>query len=337
MVVACPHCAAPVGDGRFCTNCGAPLDDRAAARETATDPETDGVPEPDPAGDRSPWSDAPTSAGRPPPPPDDTPPPARLVACHRCGADNAASRDRCARCRADLAADTPIGTTALRDDPAQAPPPPGQARAAGGTEAGREPPLPGVLLLGTIIAAVAVLAVVLTLLSARGVGPFGGPSDRATDVAEADGVDVVGITATSELPGAVGTTYTAENLLDDDPATAWNEGEPGDGTGQRLELELAGPTDVSGLLVWNGYQSGDRYAQHNRVRTLRLEIGDRAFRVRLLDRRGPQAIELPEPVTGERVTLEILATFPGDRYNDAALSEVDVLGVPAGPQPSTNV
>lgn len=275
--------------------------------------------------------------------------PSRLVACHRCGAVNAASRRRCARCRADISIDSPEldGERAASDDaaslhaPGASAMPVGSGVAGGGDRGGSrdtaEPPLPGVLVLATVIASIAVLAVAFTMLSARGVGPFGGPGAEPTDPTQAAGVEIADITASSALPPAGSTTYDAANLIDDDPTTAWNEGESGDGAGERLELTLAGPTDVTGLLVWNGYQAGDDFAQHNRVRMLRLDIGDRIFRVRLLDRRGPQAIDLPAPVTAERIGLEIVATFPGNRYNDAALSELEVLGVPADDQPSTNV
>lgn len=297
-MVTCSGCGEFVQEGRFCTSCGARLTDSSGAAS-----HRDGA--------RRTRAAAAETSGR-------------LVACPRCGAVNAASRVRCARCGTDL--------TAEPDDEQQ-------RGSAGGDAvvADDELPLPGVLVLVTVVTSVAVLAVALTMLSARGVGPFAGPDDNTGGPSESRDVEVIGITASSELAPAGSTTYDATNLIDGDPSSAWNEGEPGDGSGERLELHLAEPTTVTGLLVWNGYQSEDFFVQHNRVRTLRLELADRTFTVQLLDRRGPQAVDLPGPVTAERIGIEVTETYPGDRYNDAALSEIEVLGISAGPQPSTNV
>lgn len=190
-------------------------------------------------------------------------------------------------------------------------------------------PLPGMLILVTIVVSVAALAVALTMLSARGIGPFAGPSPDSELPSETATIEVAAVAASSSLEPEGATTYDAANLIDGDPTTAWNEGEPGDGEGQWVDLVLERPSIVTGVLLWNGYQSGDFYAQHNRVRRVQLVLGDdRTFAVQLLDRRGPQAINLPEPVTTSRIRLEIAGTFPGSIYNDAALSELEVRGVP---------
>ena len=238
-----------------------------------------------------------------------------LVACPSCGAANAASRGRCARCRADLRTG--------EDDPRAVP-----DVGADDADEVREPPLPGLLVMGAVIVSIAVMAVALTLLSARGVGPFAGPAPPDPLASEPSRIEVVDVSASSELPAEGSTTYAASNLVDGDPATAWNEGEPGDGVTETIQLELEGPSRVTGLLVWNGYQDGDAFVEHPRVSELRLSLGERTFAVTLLDRRGPQAIDLPEPIAAEGITLEVVSVVPGDRYNDTSLSEIAVRGVP---------
>lgn len=325
MKTTCPRCGAEVGTGRFCTACGAALRPGSETGGAGLGARTSGTGA-EPAQSRAP---APEGAGER----GSDPAAARVVACPRCGAVNAASRRRCGRCHADLTADPSDAAAAstARD----------RAPASGGTGSpsrasvadDEDPPLPGVVVLAAAVAAVAVLAVGLTLLSARGVGPFAGPSAAAGGPTETVEVAMADVSASSALPAEGARSYGSDNLVDDDPTTAWNEGEPGDGTGERIDLVLSEPTRVTELLVWNGYQAEDFFPQHNRVRSLRLELGDRRFTVQLLDRSGPQAIELPEPVTTDLVRLTIASVYPGDRYNDAALSEIEVRGTPPAATP----
>lgn len=247
----------------------------------------------------------------------------RVVACPRCGAVNAGSRIACARCGINLRADpedlldqagpsTHAGATVVVDDDVMA--------------------VPGSLVLLATVVSVVALAIALTLLSARGIGPFAGPGGGAGIPTESATVSIESVSASSQLPAERRTTYVAQNVVDNDPATAWNEGESGDGESEWLQLELERPSVVSGLLVWNGYQSGDFFAKHNRVRRLRVTLNGvadtdaRVFTVQLLDRRGPQAITLPESVRAETIRLEVVQTFPGTVYNDTALSEIQVRG-----------
>ena len=319
MAGFCTNCGARVGDARYCTNCGArrsedeapaahgPVVRDAAAREAS--------------GRRA--------AGQKVA--------ARLMACPACGAVNAASRSHCARCGVDLAAEPPFGAPGSSADGAaigpavDRDPHDADALPAAAVSVADDLRLPGVLVLVTIVVSVITLAVALTLLSARGIGPFAGPDAASGLPSETSDIPVADIEASSAVPADPDTTYDAANLVDDDPTTAWNEGVPGDGQGEWVELALEDAGLVTGVLVWNGYQSGDFYAQHNRVRELRLILDDRTFSVELLDRRGPQAINLPEPVPAERIRLEIAEVFPGTVYNDAALSELQVRGLPRQP------
>jgi hypothetical protein len=136
-------------------------------------------------------------------------------------------------------------------------------------------------------------------------------------------VEVASVTASSTLPAAGEVTYEPANLVDGRTETAWHEGARG-AEGESVEIELAGTAPVVRLLIWNGYQKGDQFEQNGRVRTLLIEAGGRRFTVDLLNVRGSQAVDLPDPVSTQTVRLTIEAIFEGTRYPDTALSEVEV-------------
>lgn len=236
----------------------------------------------------------------------------RIVACPSCGAVNAASRRLCGRCRRPI-------DRALDDDPTPEPWP-----APGYEDDQDERPRvePTVLLFfASVVAGLVILGVLGTILNARGIGIF------ARDEPPTGGwvaAEVTGVKASSFLEVSGAADYAPANVVDGDPTTAWHEGASGDGTGEWITLTLAEPARVRRLLIWNGYQKAALYGQHNRIATLRIQAGERTFTVELLDVEGPQAVDFPEPVRTGRVRLEIQGIAQGTRYNDTALSEVEV-------------
>lgn len=227
------------------------------------------------------------------------------MACPACGAPNAASRVACARCAASLHSEQPdeAGT-----DASSAPAPAAVERPS------------FVLMTATVLALVAGLGMLAAILSARGVGPLA--QETPTDVlSDAEAAEVVDARASSERPPSEDRAYAAENVLDGDTQTAWVA--DSDGT-QWIELELDGLTQVVGLVLWNGYQDGERFALHDRISSLRIVTDEHHFTVDLLDTRGPVAIDFPEPVAASRIRLVGAETFSGDEVEGAALSLVEV-------------
>lgn len=310
----CPRCGAEMPEeNSFCTRCGRRLREKPPAEERRTGPGNGGIAAAAPPGRQTadPSKEAPSAAGW------SDVAAARLVACPRCGATNAASRRRCGRCRSELDTD-PSEPRAPVGDAGPMPQAEPEARESS-----------GLLVLATVFAGLTILGVTLTILSARGIGPFAGPGgDETPQPGEPVPVEVVEVEASSELPAGGDGTYDATNLVDGDPTTAWNEAASGDGTGEWVELRLAEPAAVRRLLLWNGYQKEERFAQHPRVRSLSIQAGDRSFTVTLLDDEGPMSVDLPAPVRTDTVRLTIGSVYPGARYNDAALSEVEILAQP---------
>ncbi len=189
--------------------------------------------------------------------------------------------------------------------------------------------MPRALLLATALSGIALLTALFFLVSARGFGPFANAiAEPSPAPGAARSVPIISARASSALPPRSATG--PERAVDGDTATAWNEAAPGDGTGEWLELELGAPVPVARLLIWNGWQRDDAiYADNNRVQMLRIRAGGRAYTVRLLDRQGPLAVNLPEPVRTRRVRLQVRSVYEGERYDDATISEVQIEAVPA--------
>jgi hypothetical protein len=190
------------------------------------------------------------------------------------------------------------------------------------------------LLAVTALAALLIGGVLATLLGARGIGFLA--SSQAPEPAGAGPIrlEVSAVTVSSALPPAGAVDYGSENLVDGEPATAWNEGSSGDGTGEWVEVALTGPADVSRVLLWNGYQHEEAFETNNRVAELRLELSGMPFVAPLLDVEGPQVVKLPQPVRTDRIRLVIERVYPGNRYNDAAISDLEIHGEPAEALPA---
>ena len=65
--------------------------------------------------------------------------------------------------------------------------------------------------------------------------------------------------------------YPAENMQDNNPATAWVA--PGNGVGAIIDIDFPKPRRVSDLYILNGYHKSDAlWAANSRIKTVRLEV-----------------------------------------------------------------
>ncbi|CAN5648707.1 hypothetical protein BH24ACT15_BH24ACT15_07090 [soil metagenome] len=235
---------------------------------------------------------------------------ARLVECDDCGAGNAASRPLCARCGAPLRDEIP-GGDALPDSAHDHG---GLQAATSGSSAARD--VPTVLLSLVILAGLVTAGVLLSLLSSR-VGASESPTVPT-------GVSLQAASASTALDG-----HPASHAIDGDPATSWTEAAQGPGQEEWLEVTMAADVSVQRVLIWDGDQRSDRqFRENGRAKAVRIEVADRQFRVRLQDLKGPQAIDLPEPVVADRVRVVVEDAIAGSRYTDLAISEIVVEASP---------
>jgi hypothetical protein len=126
-------------------------------------------------------------------------------------------------------------------------------------------------------------------------------------------------------------TYVPENAIDAKADTAWRCN--GTAVGQKLTLRMGSDVDLAEVGLVPGYaktdpESGvDRYAENNRIASVRWTLGDGESIVQRLDTdrssRAVQLLRVPRTTT-DTITLEILAVTRGPR-NTTAISDIQVL------------
>jgi hypothetical protein len=309
-MTVCPACGHPATTGRFCTRCGAPLDQLAdgGVSDTAERP---AVPHTSPA-------DA-------PPPP--LPPPT-------------------ASSRYPLFADEAPPATATADLPVMPRPEPAPA-AVPEEEAGRRarPAWPVWALAAAVL--VVVIGLGVWLLGGDDDAARAGGGDRSGGTSGAGGEPVdLARGATALVPAEAPPNqdvegnlvrYEARQMLDGVPSTCWRM--PGDGTGEVLVFRLEKPTALSEVGLINGYaktaQDGGRtfdwYAGNRRVLAVEWTFDDgTTVTQELTETRDLQTVEVD--TTTQSVEMRLVEVSPpgaGPSGRDyTAVSEVSLVGVP---------
>jgi hypothetical protein len=209
------------------------------------------------------------------------------------------------------------------------------------------------LLLGLAVITFVLVTIIIRALdtTAEEVDPYAGLTGTPATVNKSDtggsggssgtaGTDAGGSTSTTLAPVQVRpssavsssalqskstTSYRATNLVDGDLTTAWEEGADGTGVGEWVQFEFVEPLVIARIEIANGYQKDDdRYQGNPRVKAMKVEFSDGT--VQLVDLADVPDYQTITPDVGEVewVKLVIVSVYPGDRWEDTALSEVRI-------------
>jgi hypothetical protein len=139
--------------------------------------------------------------------------------------------------------------------------------------------------------------------------------------------------ASSHLPTDRGGQYQSWMATDGALETSWVEGVAGSGIGEWFTLTFPGTIEVHSISMDVGYdRDADIFAKNNRIKkvTLVFSSGEQV-ELGFADRRGMQTIPLvraPGPnIETTTVKVVIDEVFPGTRYDDTCLAEIEVWGV----------
>lgn len=135
------------------------------------------------------------------------------------------------------------------------------------------------------------------------------------------------ITASSYLEEPqYGLSHGTANLMDGDLSTAWVESAEGQGEGEAITLKLNGTYEVSGFTIYAGYQkNGDIYAKNSRPARITVIFSDGSSQsMELSDINGPQKITFGKPVNTSSIRFVIDSVYPGNKYQDTAVSEISL-------------
>lgn len=149
------------------------------------------------------------------------------------------------------------------------------------------------------------------------------PEPKQSGVCEAGpfGVDYC---ASSVLPASKTNFYQPTMMFDGNRATAWVEGDDGDGIGTTITLHFGGERSLVGFEIINGYDKDQRiWASNSRVQEVEASTGDGQVQViTLKDVRGASRFDFDAPVETSWLRLKIKSIYPGSKYKDTAISEL---------------
>lgn len=134
----------------------------------------------------------------------------------------------------------------------------------------------------------------------------------------------------SVLESADGFTYDSSNATDGKLSTAWVEGASGPGVGEGVVLGADKRVSVSSITFASGYQkSEDIYYKNARPKQITLvdgKTGETICTVTLEDAPGSaQVVRFQgDPVNTSSIRLVIDSVYPGNKYEDCAISEISV-------------
>lgn len=130
--------------------------------------------------------------------------------------------------------------------------------------------------------------------------------------------------------------YHVKHLHDWDLRTAWVEGQEDDGEGAKATIQFdfkrSPQLKMHTIYINNGYcKSEDLWKKNGRAKELILYVnGERVGILKLEDTYRTQTFEVGEHAADENgilsVTFEIESTYPGSKYTDTAISEINFDG-----------
>jgi hypothetical protein len=156
-----------------------------------------------------------------------------------------------------------------------------------------------------------------------------------------DDVDIarrLPVRASSVLCEKSGSCHAPAYIMDDKDKTAWCEGAAGPGIGATLTIDLRGPKLLYGIRFLNAYAKSKRAMFDNaRLRKVAIIVDDgRRFGAELGDQSPKYAFDpgmqglynyptvtFPAPIRTRNVILEVLSVYPGRKYEDLCISEID--------------
>jgi hypothetical protein len=151
----------------------------------------------------------------------------------------------------------------------------------------------------------------------------------------------VKVTASSTLCEKNGFCHRAERLIDGKKDTAWCEGAPGKGIGQKIVFELKAPRQLTAITFLPFYAKNKKaffdnaQAKELEIKTdaglytvaFSIEDPAGAFAGNQLDHSHPYVNFLTDPrvkaaVTSRRVEITVKAVYAGARFEDLCMSEL---------------
>ena|GEM_PF-6239013 len=122
--------------------------------------------------------------------------------------------------------------------------------------------------------------------------------------------------------------YDAANVLDGSIRTSWTEGDSSDGIGETLTFRADSAQHIRQISIYNGIcENENDFYNNNRIKELSVIWNTGEYTVELSDGfdAQPCIFALPEAVDTDVVTFRIESIFPGNKYQDTAITSITFL------------
>ena len=185
----------------------------------------------------------------------------------------------------------------------------------------------GIALVVIGFAAIGIKSIAGSLVAGIGGTSFELVSDETAALSGLEHLTGGTLSVSSQLTGKSGTVYGAAFLNDGDTSTPWEEGEEGDGIGEQITYEPESGTKLQVIRIYPGNGRSDKaFQENNRPKAITLEIDGKKQALNFDDAGHFYTFSSKKPVTAKQVKLIIDSVYPGSKWQDTCISEVEFYG-----------
>ena len=185
----------------------------------------------------------------------------------------------------------------------------------------------GIALVVIGLAAIGIKSIAGNLVAGIGGTSFELVSDETAALSGLEHLTGGTLSVSSQLTGKSGTVYGAAFLNDGDTSTPWEEGVEGDGIGEQITYEPEAGTKLQVIRIYPGNGRSDKaFQENNRPKTITLEIDGKKQALNFDDAGHFYTFSSKKPVTAKQVKLIIDSVYPGSKWQDTCISEVEFYG-----------
>ena len=185
----------------------------------------------------------------------------------------------------------------------------------------------GIALVVIGLAAIGIKSIAGSLVAGIGGTSFELVSDETAALSGLEHLTGGTLSVSSQLTGKSGTVYGAAFLNDGDTSTPWEEGVEGDGIGEQITYEPESGTKLQVIRIYPGNGRSDKaFQENNRPKAITLEIDGKKQTLNFDDAGHFYTFSSKKPVTAKQVKLIIDSVYPGSKWQDTCISEVEFYG-----------
>jgi ankyrin repeat protein len=117
--------------------------------------------------------------------------------------------------------------------------------------------------------------------------------------------------------------YHPVKMFDGRPETAWLDGSPGSGIGEKIVLRLNREIAVDEIGIAPGYFDKQWFKDNNRIRSMKITAGGDDYTCSFKDEMSVKRFRLGKEIKVDRFVFTIEEVYRADKSDDTAISEIE--------------